>query len=365
MKEELRCFGCGAIIQNENENNIGFVPKNTKENENVLCRRCFRMKNYHQLETTTLTGDDFLSILQGIGEKNCLVVYLIDIFDFNGSIIQGFTRHINNNDVLVVANKRDILPKSLKDNKIEKWVRRQLKGEMIKPVDVVLGSGIKNYNLDLLLEKINSYRNNRDVYIVGVTNVGKSSLINSLLKHYGGEQKHLITTSEYPGTTLDLIEIPLDDHANLYDTPGIINEHQMAHLVRVEDLNFLLPKGELRPRGYQLNSEQTLYFGGLARMDFISGDKSSFTCYFTRDLLIHRCKLENADHAYLNHEALLPKIDSISSVNDFVEHTFNLPNHKVDIVLSGLGFICVESYKSVVKIKVPKGIGVFVREALI
>ena len=33
---------------------------------------------------TNLTKDDFLNILQTIGEKDCLVVYIIDLFDFNG-----------------------------------------------------------------------------------------------------------------------------------------------------------------------------------------------------------------------------------------------------------------------------------------
>ena len=28
MQKELKCYGCGAIIQNENEKNIGYVPKN-------------------------------------------------------------------------------------------------------------------------------------------------------------------------------------------------------------------------------------------------------------------------------------------------------------------------------------------------
>ncbi|WP_249026574.1 GTPase [Thomasclavelia cocleata] len=56
-------------------------------------------------------------------------------------------------------------------------------------------------------------------YIVGVTNVGKSSLINALLKHYGTGDDTLITTSEFPGTTLDLIEIPLDNQSYLYDSP--------------------------------------------------------------------------------------------------------------------------------------------------
>ena len=78
---------------------------------------------------------------------------MVDLFDYNGSIIKGLTRHLNGNDILVVGNKRDILPKSVKDIKIEHWLRRQLKESGIKPVDVILSSALKNYNLDLLSKK--------------------------------------------------------------------------------------------------------------------------------------------------------------------------------------------------------------------
>ena len=365
MSEKIRCFGCGAIIQSEDEKKIGFIPKNALNNEKVLCKRCFRLKNYHELQKTNLTSDDFLNILQKIGDQNCLVVYLIDLFDYNGSLINGLPRHLNNNDILVVGNKRDILPKSLKDIKIEHWLRRQLKEIGIKPVDVILSSGVKNYNLDLLIDKIDEYRHGRDVYIVGVTNVGKSSLINALLKHYGSGDDNLITTSEFPGTTLDLIEIPLDDQSYLYDSPGIINSHQMAHLVKDEDLKVIIPKSELRPINFQLNDQQSLYFGGLARMDFISGKHSSFTCYFPKLLKIHRTKLEKSDSLYNLHLTLKPEIETVKDIKEMKVYDFKLPQHKVDLVISGLGFISVNCPNAKVKIHVPKGIGVFIREALI
>ena len=47
-------------------------------------------------------------------------------------------------------------------------------------------------------------------YIVGTTNVGKSTLINKLIEQSVGE-KDVVTTSRFPGTTLDLIDIPLDE----------------------------------------------------------------------------------------------------------------------------------------------------------
>ena len=240
-----------------------------------------------------------------------------------------------------------------------------MKESGIKPVDVILSSGTKNYNLDVLIEAINQYRHGRDVYIVGVTNVGKSSLINALLKHYAGAGDNLITTSEFPGTTLDLIEIPLDETSYLYDSPGIINDHQMAHLVKDEDLKIIIPKSELRPIGFQLDEQQTLYFGGLARFDYIHGPKSSFTCFLPKTLNIHRTKLENSDGLYNRHTALRPEIESITEINMMASYDFKLPDHKVDIVVSGLGFVSVNCPGGNVKVYAPHGVGVFIREALI
>lgn len=362
--EKIRCYGCGAVIQSDDEKKIGYVPKNALNRDQVLCRRCFQLKNYHQLQKAELTDDDFLAILNRIGEENCLVIYMIDLFDFNGSMIQGVLRHINYNDVIVVANKRDILPKSIKDHKIEMWINRQLKKEGIRPLAVLLTSGKKNYHLDELMDMIDQYRKGRNVYVVGVTNVGKSSLINALLKAYG-QNDALITTSEFPGTTLDIIEIPLDDHTCLYDTPGIINRHQMAHLLSQEDVNMIMPQSELKPVNYQLNDRQTLYFGGLARFDYLHGNKTSLTCYFNKKLKIHRTKLEKADELYDRHMTLIPEIKDIRTSKDFKTYQFTLPDHKVDIVISGLGFITLKEGKAIIEIKVPDGVGVFIRDALI
>jgi len=366
MDKEMKCYGCGAIIQNENEKHIGYVPKSAMNNKNILCRRCFQLKNYHRLQETEMTKDDFLEILQTIGEKNCLIVYMIDLFDYNGSLIQGFMRHIAYNDVLVLANKRDILPKSVKERKLEHWVRRQLKEEGIKPLDVIITSGKKNMNLDIIYDKIQEYRQNRDVYVVGVTNVGKSTFINALLKHYAHvEDQYLITVSEFPGTTLNLIEIPLDETSTLYDTPGILNESQMTHILPIQDIKKVIPQSELRPTVYQLQAAQSLYFGGLGRIDYVQGEQASFIAYFSRNLKIHRTKTVNADGLYNRHQTLQYEIPHIHTINDMKTYDFTLPKGKCDIVISGLGFITISSQGGKVQVKVPPQISVLIREAII
>ena len=98
-----------------------------------------------------------------------------------------------------------------------------------------------------LMEKIEQYRKGRDVYVVGVTNVGKSTLINAIIQEITGD-KDIITTSRFPGTTLDKIEIPLDDGSYIYDTPGIIHRHQMAHYLtaKILSMSALKRKSNLR-----------------------------------------------------------------------------------------------------------------------
>lgn len=363
---ELRCYGCGAIIQSDDPKKPGYLPKKALENrreDEILCQRCFKLQHYHTKMEARLTRDDFLRIISKIGEEDCLVVYLVDLFDFEGSRIPGLMRHIGYNDVFVLANKRDLLPSSLKDHRIMMWVRRQLKQDGIKPVDVVVTSGKKSYNFDEIFEKIEEYRKGRDVYVVGMTNVGKSTFINSLLKHYTDIDSG-ITTSEFPGTTLDMIKIPFDEHSSLYDTPGIINEHQMTSRVDEKDLKIIMPQGEVRPVTFQLNDQQAIYMDGLARMDYVKGNKGSFICYFSKRLKLHRTKLENADGLYNRHKTFTLSCDDIQDIKDMKTYSFTFDGTKKDLVISGLGFISVKA-KGQVIVHVPEGIDVVLREPLV
>ncbi len=210
--------------------------------------------------------------------------------------------------MLLVGNKKDILPKSVKDGKVTQWLMERAHEVGLRPVDVVLTSAQNKLTIKNLMEKIESHRKGRDVYVVGVTNVGKSTLINAIIQEITGD-KDIITTSRFPGTTLDKIEIPLDDGSYLFDTPGIIHRHQMAHYLTAKNLKYISPKKEIKPKTYQLNAQQTLFLGGLARFDFVSGDKQGFTAYFDNNLTLHRTKLEGADAFYDIPGTTLDKIE--------------------------------------------------------
>lgn len=365
--EKVVCIGCGVTIQTEDKTGLGYAPPASLTKENVICQRCFRLKNYNEIQDVSLTDDDFLNILHGIGETDSLVVKIVDIFDFNGSWINGLQRLVGGNPILLVGNKADILPKSLKRERLIQWMKREAKELGLKPVDVFLVSAGRGQGIREVIDAIEHYRNGKDVYVVGCTNVGKSTFINRIIKEVSGEED-IITTSQFPGTTLDAIEIPLDDGSSLYDTPGIINNHQMAHYVNKKDLKILAPKKELKPRTFQLNDQQTLYFGGLARFDYVSGERSPFICYMPNELMIHRTKLENADALYEKHAGELltpPGKDEMDEFPELVAHTFTIKDKKTDIVFSGLGWVTVHDADKKVTAYAPKGVHVFVRRSLI
>ncbi|MCY8909671.1 ribosome biogenesis GTPase YqeH [Bacillus atrophaeus] len=365
--EKVVCIGCGVTIQTEDNNGLGYAPPASLTKENVICQRCFRLKNYNEIQDVSLTDDDFLNILHGIGETDSLIVKIVDIFDFNGSWINGLNRLVGGNPILLVGNKADILPKSLKRERLIQWMKREAKEYGLKPLDVFLVSASRGQGIKEVIDAIEHYRQGRDVYVVGCTNVGKSTFINRIIKEVSGEE-NIITTSQFPGTTLDAIKIPLDDGSALYDTPGIINRHQMAHYVNKRDLKVLTPKKELKPRTFQLNDQQTLYFGGLARFDYVSGARSAFVCYMPNDLLIHRTKLENADALYEKHAGELltpPGKDDMDEFPELTAHTFTIKEPKTDIVFSGLGWVTVQEAEKKITAYAPKGVHVFVRRSLI
>lgn len=367
--ESLHCIGCGIAIQTKDKEAAGFTPKAALdkglETGQLYCQRCFRLRHYNEITDVNMSDDDFLSLLHSVGDSQALVVNVVDIFDFNGSVIPGLSRFVSGNDILLVGNKKDILPKSVKDSKISQWLLERAHEEGLRPLDVVLTSAQNKQAIKELIDKIEHYRKGRDVYVVGVTNVGKSTLINAIIQEITGN-KDLITTSRFPGTTLDKIEIPLADGSYIFDTPGIIHRHQMAHYLTAKNLKYVSPKKEIKPKTYQLNSGQTLFLAGLARFDYVSGDKQGFTGFFDNNLPLHRTKLAGADDFYAKHKGDLlnpPSQAELATFPPLVPHELTL-TEKTDVVFSGLGWIRVTSPAKIVA-WAPQGVAVVTRKAII
>lgn len=368
-KDAEACAGCGVKLQTEDQDKLGYVPQQALSRTPIICQRCFRIKNYNEVSGTTLNQDDFLKLLSHVGSTKSLVVNIVDIFDFEGSLISGLSRFVGDNPVVLVVNKIDLLPKVTNFNKIVNWVRKQAKEFGLKVVEVVLCSAKQNLGFDRVIQALDEFRDGRDIYVVGATNVGKSTLINRLIRDYSDLDAEL-TTSHYPGTTLDLVKIPMDDGTSIIDTPGIVYPHRLTELVSRKDLGKLMPDRPLKPLVFQLNEHQSIFFGSYVRFDFVQGVRQSFTFYVSNALPAHRTKLERADELYEEHKGVMlapPSLEALEQLPKLAKHPVRIPKGKIyDVSISGLGWIKVNSDAGAdLMIHAPKGVKVAIRESMI
>lgn len=296
-----KCIGCGSILQDKDINKDGYVL----DVNDSICQRCFRIKYYNEYKITTRNNEDYLNIINSITEKD-LVLYVTSLFDIRLDFIDSFK------NVIVVLTKRDILPKSIKDSKIIEYVKSRY-----KCLDIEVISSIKNYNLDSLFDKIKKYKRQGDVYVVGTTNSGKSTLINKLIKNYSDSNIE-ITSSLYPSTTLDKIEINIDD-IKIVDTPGLINDGSIINYIDNKVLKCITPKKEIKPRTYQLKGKGSIIIDNIVRIDYDTKD-TSMTIYIANGINITFAGKDN------------------NKLHDMNRQVFNIDNNK-DIVISDLCFI--------------------------
>ena len=367
------CSGCGAKIQNTDDTLPGYISdklRQKKPDEELVCQRCFRIRNYSDNYRYQVSNKEFLDVVSKIKSEDALIVKIVDIFDFSGSFVPAIKTLTGKEDVLLVGNKVDLLPKNVKYKKIINWLKLMLKKQGFSVLDSVLVSAKYGDNFDELMRLIYKYKENRNVYIVGSSNVGKSKIINQILKRYLGAASDIVTESISPQTTIGLIGFNLLDGSIIYDTPGVINKHQYMHYLTRNSYKLTYPQKEVKPLVFQLNEEQTLFFGGLARLDIISGetcDVINVVTYFSNKLNIHRTKTSNANHLYKEklYSLLSPPNSSEESLPKWVYHEFRIrDNQKYDVVFSGLGFVtlrapfCIRAYA-------PFVVGVYTRLAII
>ncbi len=288
MNNLKHCQGCGVLLQDENVLQEGY----TTSLENDICQRCFRMKNYGEYQVVTKSNDEYLNILKSIGETKDLVLYVTDLLNLEKNIED--IRKIIPNKMILVLNKKDVLPKSVKETKLIKY----LEDKDIHFEEVIVISANKNYNIDYLLKRIKYHQTSKNVYVVGHTNAGKSSLINALM----GSK---ITVSNKSNTTQDFIKIK-GNYSTIYDAPGFISKNTLPNIYS---------KNELVPFVYQMDPKYFLRFNNV---ELYFKESSNITMYLNKQII---AKLK---------------------VKDDIKTDILVPSNS-DLVIKGIGFIRFKS----------------------
>ena len=329
------CKGCGILLQDQNLLQEGY----TTSLENDYCQRCFRLKNYGDYQVVTKSNEEYLNIIKSVGETKDLVLYITDLLNLDEDITK--IRNLINNKMILVLNKRDCLPESVKDEKLIKYIEDM----NLNFEEIIVVSVKNNLNIDYLFRKIKYFQTSRNVYIIGHTNAGKSSLINKLIETYS-ENGQELTVSPLPSTTLNMIKIDINKYLTLIDTPGLVSSDSILNRVDVSMIKKMSPKKEIKPRTYQLKKGQSIVIEDLIRIDYIEGNKNSFTLFISNDLKVKR---------FIN-----PKhID----LKDKPKTTYEV-KYDTDLVINGLGFVKIVN-KGVIDVYIDKDVDTFLRKSLI
>lgn len=330
-----KCFGCGATMQAVYPSKEGYI-KVEKYDDSKFCERCFRIQNYGEYKVVAKSNEEFIQILKRINDSKNLTVLVVDIFNLSKDI-ELFSRYLSN-DIILVITKRDLLPKTIRDEKLLSYMKYF---DLNTKASLVISS-FKNYHMDELLNLIKKYKTGKEVYIVGLTNSGKSTMVNKILYNYSTNDE-MITTSMLPSTTLNEIEIKIDDDLILIDTPGLLDEGNMTEYVDIKTLKKITPKHEIRPITYQIKVDQTILFENLMRLDVKC--RNNITIYVANTVRIERLYKETDKLKELECHEIIVDADS-------------------DVVVAGFCFIHFKE-PCEIKLYVGKGTLVYTRKSLI
>lgn len=348
-----RCKGCGAVLQSSDPQAPGYTPKEGS----VYCQRCYRLIHYDDLTFSMRTGISEDQVLEQMGSADAkLVLWIVDLFDFEASMIPGISRKLDGRTIVLCGTKRDLLPATVSDTRLVQFIYSRLKEYGIRVKEVLLCEQDPEKLREDVFGAVRAYGGGRPVLVAGRANAGKSTFLNRL------SQQAVLTSSRYPGTTLDFNPIEIEG-ITFIDTPGIEIRHSLLMCTREEDLRQLIPVQAVKPRVYQLHDEQSFAIGGLVRLDLLGVEKGSAVFYCSRALPIHRTRLANADAFWQKHYGeLLQPICAEAASRTFTER---LPQAKMDAVIAGPGWCALSGKIREVQVRVPAQTEVLFRKAML
>lgn len=296
------CFGCGVKLQSERKNALGYVPKEKFETSRY-CMRCFRMIHYGEAPVTEIPKEK-KEIIRKINNDNKFVVFLVDFLNLSQEVVDIF-KAIDAKKMLVI-NKCELMPSSINKDKFLEFVREFYK--ITSPIK--LKGGVKFHGA----KSLSNYLINEGIkcaYVLGLSNSGKSTLINDLIKVYDASVD-VITVNKHANTTIDFIRVKLNDDLTLIDSPGFILDASLNNDVTGKAIT-----------AYSMNMRVGETIGILDNKYFLKFDANSPIVFYTNAM---------AKNVVKKYFRAAPGL-----VN-----TIKIENDNMDIVIKGVGFINVK-----------------------
>ena len=376
MKEK-KCIGCGEKLQYDNPVLPGYIPKNILETrDNIICKRCFRLKHYGEnLEKEEEKDVYRLEVKKAISEAD-IVIPIFDIIDFESSFTNEIIDLLEDKTILALINKIDLLPSYIHISEVSKWINYYFNENNFFPSDIAFVSAEKKYGVNGIFRKIqyiakNILKKKLDtkikIAIMGVSNVGKSRLINLLL------DKNSSTVSKFSGTTkknIKNVKNTKEFKLEIIDTPGLIPDGRLSDLLNSDMSYKLVPSGEISRKTYRLKEKMVFMMSNLAYFEVLSNPKnknsSIVSVYASKEVKFHVTNKNKVDELYsnLNFFNLLDEENYEKyNKNEFITREYTIDENE-DLVISGLGYIEVKRGPLEDRLHLPKYVKVVVRKSI-
>lgn len=362
----LRCYHCGAILQCENENEKGYIIPESLHRATpiqiIYCDRCFEtMKAFNNSELEQKVDQEVLKILDDAFATDALIIWVVDLFSFNGTLNSEIAKKVKKLNVIVVGNKRDLFPLNVKDESLVEYLNVTFNAYGIKPKSVRLLGATNKIDSKELIDSVNAARKGHDVYMIGNSTSGKTSIINRAMKGFENKTSRQIKTITYPGTSVNVLEIPLSRSSFFYELPGISQTTSATGKLEKDVVRQIVPKKAVKLITRTMSAGDALMVGSLAAFEIIKGKTTNYRFYSAEGVETRKVQSKKLDD-YINENNIRrfarPVSERLVSFLDYDMFEYAMENDKKwhDIAIEGLGWLSFIAQGQMIRVRLPKGV---------
>lgn len=363
-----KCYNCGAVLQSDDPKKEGYVKKEVLENGSqsfLFCDHCFELERFSPKTGEPNVGEELLEIVRDAKKRDALLVYVINLFSFEASFSQKINEIIKDMNILVVANKFDLLPKDTDEEETREYVAHRFRagGISLEKDNIVIANAFDDDTARNIITQIYELKNGKDVYILGSYMAGKTTLISSFLRVYKNLSQGNIVTQEYPGTNTRVLQLPLSPRTMMYEIPSIPINNSILNYLDSLTMKKIYVTDPVKEREFSLSEGQVLYFGGLAFIELVEGKRTALRCYLAEKIQLKKNSAKRSEEKFVslvNKKVLKPVCSKIKTVKDMdiFEIKITESNYR-DIGIQGLGWFNFLAKDQTFRIYVPRGVSIY------
>ena len=368
FKRVLRCYHCGAILQCDNPDEKGYIIPESLNRATpiqiIYCDKCFEtMKAFNNSQLDQEVDQEILKVLDDAYATDAFIVWVVDLFSFNGTLNKEIADKVKKLRVTVIGTKRDLFPSNVKDESLVIYLKERFNEYGIKPVSIRLMGSANKMDAKEYIDAMNNARKGHDVYMIGNLTSGKTSIINRALKGFENKTTRQIKTIKYPGTHLDVLEIPLSRSSFFYELPGISQTTSAVGKLEKDVIKQIVPKKDVKVVQRSMAPGDALMVGSLAAFEVLKGKSTNYRFYAAEGVETRKVSSKHLDESISENNvrrSVRPVSERLVSFLDYDMFEYAMENDKKwhDIAIEGLGWLSFVAQGQIIRVRFPKGVAI-------